>query len=248
MKRYIRLAALYVFIAVAIVLLYAPWALALRPTDISIVRAGLSIVCGIALVGVFFTGTYLTLKEPDQKLLTPGDVTKAEEVLPLLREYVDEPYVGGIASDAIDQIESTTRKRTRLRKAIASQFSEGSLTWDRFTGLVDQAVHTVIRNAALLANSIQAFDRVEYAKDLNDLKRASHSNASDLSVQKAQVEVHEQSLQYMHQILSANERMLLELGKLELEIGKLDAGENLANNDATIEELTNLIEETKYYA
>ena len=246
-KRYAKLLAIYVIIAVAVVLLYAPWALALRPTDISIVRAGFSIICGIALAGVFGASTYLTLKDPDQKLLSPAEVTSADQVVPILREYVSEPYVGGIAADGIDQVESATRKHDRLLKAITAQFSKGSLTWDRFANLVEQATQTIIRNAALLANNVQSFDRVEYTKDLNDLKRAKNSNSAEMRVQREQVEVHEQSLEHMHQVIGANERMLLELGKLELEIGKLDAGDTLSSNDGTIEELETLIQETKYY-
>lgn len=246
-KRYIRLVALYVFIAAAIVLLYAPWALALRPTDYSILRAGFSIICGVALAGVFGTGTYLLLKDPDQKLLEAGDVMSAEEVVPILREYVEAPYVGGIAGDALDQVQSANRKRGRLSKAIETQFSRGSLTWERFTNLVEQAYRTIVRNTALLANGVQSFDRVEYSKDLADARRFANVDSEAARVQRAQVAVHEQELSHMHEILAANERVLLELGKLELELGKLEAGETLSNNDETIEELTQLIRDTQYY-
>ena len=51
----------------------------------------------------------------------------------------------------------------------------------------------------------------------------------------------------MHEIIAANERMLLELGKLELELGKLEAGSTLDDNEGTLSELTTLIEETQYY-
>ena len=59
--------------------------------------------------------------------------------------------------------------------------------------------------------------------------------------------MYEQSLAHMREIIAANERMLLELGKLELELSKLDAGSTLESNEGTIDELTRLIEETKYY-
>lgn len=248
MKRYARLLATYVLIAVTVVLLYAPWALALRPWDYSILRAGMSIVAGIALAGVFAASTYFTLKEPEQHLLAPQSVMSEEEVTPLLREYVDEPYVGGIAADALDQISSASRKQQRLRKAIDAQFSKGSLTWDRFCGLVDQARHTILRNAALIANSVQAFDRKEYAKDLEDVRRAKGGDPKVYEIQLQQVAVHEQSLAHMQEVIAANERMLLELGKLELELGKLEAGDTLGNNEETLDELSSLIEETKYYA
>ena len=246
-KRYLRLLALYVVIAVAVVVLYAPWGLALRPTDYNILRAGLSIICGVALAGVFGAGTYLALKDPDEKLLEASSVMTADQVVPVLREYVETPYVGGIAADALDQVESATRKRSRLRKAIGAQFSEGSITWDRFAGLVDQATQTIVRNAALIANGVQTFDRVEYAKDLADARRVRRDESESAQIQRAQVAVHEQELAHMHEIIAANERMLLELGQLELELGKLEAGTTLDDNDGTLEELTTLIKETQYY-
>ena len=91
MKRYLRLFATYILIAVAIVLLYAPWALALRPTDYNILRAGLSIIAGVALAGVFGTSTYFALKDPDVKMLEPSKIMDDDEVVPVLEEYVDTP-------------------------------------------------------------------------------------------------------------------------------------------------------------
>ena len=247
MKRYLRLLVLYIAIAVGVVVLYAPWALALRPSDADIVRAALSITCGVGLAGVFGAGTYLTLKDPDEKLLEASTVVSADQVTPVLREYVETPYVGGIASDALDQVQSASRKRTRLHKAIGAQFSEGSITWDRFVGLVDQAVQTILRNAALLANNVQTFDRVEYAKDLADARRMRDDDSPSAQVQREQVAVHEQELAHMHEVISANERMLLELGKLELELGKLEAGSTHGDSDETLAELSTLIAETQYY-
>ena len=184
-KRYLRLLALYVVIAVAVVVLYAPWGLALRPSDYNILRAGLSIISGVALAGVFGAGTYLALKDPDEKLLEASSVMTADQVIPVLREYVETPYVGGIAADALDQVESATRKRSRLRKAIGTQFSEGSITWDRFAGLVDQAAQTIVRNAALIANGVQTFDRVEYAKDLADVRRVRKDDSASAQIPRA---------------------------------------------------------------
>lgn len=248
MKRYIRLALLYVFIAASVVFLYAPWGLNLRPTDYNILRAGFSIIFGVALLGTFGAGTYLALRDPGQKLLEAGDVMSEDEVVPILREYSEAPYVGGIAGDALDQVRSASRKRSRLNKAIEAHFSKGSITWERYTGLVDQAHRTIVRNCALLANAVQTFDRVEYGKDLADARRYGNANTEAARVQREQVAVHNQALAHMHDVLDANERVLLELGKLELELGKLESGETLSNNSETIEELSQLISETQYYA
>jgi hypothetical protein len=235
-KRYLRLFATYILIAVAIVLLYAPWALALRPTDYSILRAGMSIIAGVALAGVFGASTYFALKDPDVKMLKPSKIMDDDEVIPVLEEYVDTPYVGGIAADALEEVHSASRKKARLNKVIALQFSEGSLSWDRFVTLVDTAERTVLRNAALVANNVQSFDREGYTKEKSRRKD-----------QNEQLALYNESLSRMQEIVEANERVLLEMGKLELELSKLEEDETLEDNGQTIEELQTLIDETRYY-
>ena len=235
-KRYVRLFAIYVLIALAVVFIYAPWGLALRPWDPSLLRAGFSIIAGIALAGTFGAATYLTLKDPDVKLLEPTKVLSDDEVVPVLEEYREAPYVGDIAIEALEQVHSASRKRNRLRKVISIQFSEGSLSWDRFSTLVDTAQRTVLRNSALVANDVQSFDRDGYAK----AKRSGTKQEQHLAL-------YDQSLAEMQEILAANERVLLEMAKLEHELGKLEADDTREEAGQTIEELQGLIEETRYY-
>lgn len=236
MKRYARLIAIYVAIALAVVLLYAPWGLALRPWDYDLLRAGFSIIAGIGLAGVFGTSTYLLLKDPDVRLLEPSAVLDDDEVVPVLEEYAQTPYVGAIALETLEQVRSAERKRGRLRKVISSQFSEGSMSWDKFCSLVDMAERTIIRNAALVANGVQSFDREGYKAAL----RAKQAKAEQLAL-------YDRSLADMRGIIEANERVLLEMGKLELELSSLEADDTREAASETIEELQSLIEETRYY-
>lgn len=238
MKRYIHLLVTYVLIALAVVLLYAPWGLALRPWDYEIWRAGLSIIAAIGLVGVFGASTYLALREPDVKLLEAAKIMDDDEVVPVLEEYTDTPYVGGLAEDALEQVRSASRKRGRLHKIIATQFAPGSLSWEKFTNLVDNAQRTVLRNSALVANSIQSFDREGYAK----AHRRSQSDAKT-----EELALYDDALAGMRQVIEANDQVLLEMGKLELELSRLETADAFEDNDETVEELRQLIENTKYY-
>ena len=239
MKRYAKLLATYVLIALAVVLLYAPWGLALRPWDYDLLRAGLSIICAIALAGTFGASTYLALKDPDVKLLEPTKIMDDDEVIPVLEEYLEAPYVGEIAQETLEQIHSATRKRKRLRKIIAVHFSEGSMSWDKFTSLVDMAERTILRNSALIANGVQSFDREGYTK----AKR----HKSNANARSAQIELYDKSVASMQEIIDANERVLLEMAKLEMELSQLEADDTRESAGETIEELQDLIEETRYY-
>ncbi len=264
MKRYIRLAFVYVLIVVVAVLVYAPWALNLRPWDYSVLRAGMSIIAAVALLGVFGTSTYFALKDPEVHLLEPSEVSDDDDVIPALREYEGKPFIGTLASDAISQIESAARKKGRLHKLIGEQFAPKSLSWDRFIVLVDNAYRTILRNSALIANQAQSFDVEVYQKAYKAAKRREKAAAKkahrfpvgqnkepedgvDSSLQSEQLAVYDQSLAEAREILTANEHMLLEMGKLELELSKLDASDQLEENSQTVEELQTLIEETRYY-
>ncbi|MDO4538202.1 MAG: hypothetical protein Q4B54_08575 [Coriobacteriales bacterium] len=253
-------------IAVVAVFVYAnlPWTLCLRPWDASLLRAGMSIIAGVALAGVFVSSTYFTLKDPDVKLLEPSEILDDDDVVPVLQEYTDKPFVGNLVADAVDQIESATRKQERLHKVIDSQFAAGSLSWDRFINLVDNAQRTVLRNSSLIANHVQSFDIDVYKRarkattPRDDKGKAGRilrhldnhrdtGSKSNSILHNEQLAVYDKSLEEMREILTANERVLLEMGKLELELSKLDANDQMEENSQTVTDLQTLIEETQYY-
>lgn len=240
MKRYITLLATYVVIAILVVALYAPWGLALRPWDYSILRAGASIICAIALVGIFGTSTWLALKDPDVKLLEPAEVLDDEQVIDVLAEYEDQPYVGEIAREATEQIRRAEQLRGRLLKAIGHQFSEGSLSWDRFSSLAERARTQVLRNSAYVANDVQSFDRAGYTRELQHAKGKANKDSQAISL-------YERSLADMREVLDANEQILFEMATLEHEVKHLQADDTREGADATLEELKALIEDTQYY-
>jgi hypothetical protein len=222
------------------VALYAPWGLALRPWDYSILRAGASIICAIALLGTFGTATWLALKDPDVKLLEPADVLDDDQVLDVLAEYEDQPYVGEIAREATEQIRRAEHLRERLLKAICHQFSEGSLSWDRFSSLTERARTQVLRNSAYVANDVQSFDRAGYSRVQQRTRGKASENNQALSL-------YERSLADMREVLEANEQILFEMATLEHEVKHLQADDTREGADATLEDLKALIEETQYY-
>jgi hypothetical protein len=54
-------------------------------------------------------------------------------------------------------------------------------------------------------------------------------------------------LDHMREVIAANDSVLLELGKLELELSKLEAEDVFEDNNQTVEELQALIDNTRYY-
>ena len=59
--------------------------------------------------------------------------------------------------------------------------------------------------------------------------------------------MYELSLNDMRGIVAANERLLVELEKFGIEMGQLETSASAEVNNRLLEEVTTLVEETKYY-
>ena len=244
MKKYARLLASYAAIAITGMVLYTPWLVGLSPSDPSILRAGLSVISGILLTGAFGASTYNYLHEPEYRLLEAGEVDESDDVLPMLRDYSEMPIVGGYASEAASQVESMEHRRKRLYRVISSTFGDASISHDKFAAVVDAAHRTLLRNCALLCNRVQSFDVDTYRKAKRQLP-GSGGKADPILTE--QLRVYEDAIEDMREVIEANERLLLEMGKLEMELSDLQSDDNKEDNTHMLEEVKDLLEQTKYY-
>ena len=242
MKKYARLLASYAAIAITAMVLYTPWLVGLTPSDPSILRAGLSVVCGIVLAGSFAGATYGYLRQPTYQLLEASEVTVADDVLPALADFSEAPVVGSYAREAASQVESMERRHARLDRIICAKFGQESLSHDKFVAVVDAARRTLLRNCALLSNRVQAFDADAYRKARRALPAAGEG-----SIEAERLAVLEGALTDMREVIEANERLLLEMGKLEMELSDLESDDNREDNTRMLEEVKELLEQTKYY-
>lgn len=242
MKKYARLLASYATIAITAMVLYTPWLVGLTPTDPSILRAGLSVICAIMLTGAFGASTYGYLRQPEYKLLEAGEVMEPDDVLPQLRDFSEASVVGSYAREAMAQVETGEHRRDRLLRVVEATFGAESLSHDKFVAVVDAARRTLLRNCALLANRVQSFDVEGYRKAKRHLPSGGGS-----AFEAEQIAVYEDALSDMRDVIEANERLLLEMGKLEMELSDLESGDTREDNTRMLDEVKELLEQTKYY-
>ncbi len=243
MRKYARLLASYAGIAITAMVLYTPWLVGLTPSDPSIIRASLSVICGIVLTGAFGASTYAYLHEPEYHLLEASEVNEADDVLWQLQDLTHLPIVGRFAQEAVGQIENMEHRCERLERLLGSKFDQGSFTYDKFMAVVQAAHLTLLRNCALLANKAQAFDVDGYKKTGRRLNAAGQSD----QLGTEQLAIYEDALADMRKISEANERLLLEMGKLEMEVSDFDEDEAREGNERTLEEVGQLLDQMKYY-
>lgn len=243
MRKYARLLASYAGIAIAAMVLYSPWLVGLTPSDPSILRAGLSVICAIVLAGAFGGSTYAYLHEPEIRLLETAEVMEADDVVWRLQDLSQLPLVGRYAQDAIGQVKTMEHRCERLERLLASKFGPDSFTYDKFMAVVKAAHLTLLRNCALLANRVQSFDVDGYKKTGRRLHAAGQTD--ELGAE--QLSIYEDALSDMREVVEANERLLLEMGKLEMEVSDFDGDDTREGNDRTLEEVGQLLEQMKYY-
>lgn len=255
MNRYMRVIAIDVVLAVVAVILYSPGLLGLSPFDPDVIRAALSVSAGVALVGIAGASNAKVLQGARTTPLRigsgtdDGDTATFDEVYATLTDYQDTKTVATYAFQGMELMDEVTRKSARLKVLINMKFESGSLSWTRFMGVVDSVTSTIVRNSAILANRIQAFDHEGYERDrsLIQTKDYLYDNIPD-DIQLERYELHEGSLKAMQDIVNANERLILEFDRLSMELSNLDSNHLTSDSEEMLEEIRRIIDQTKFYA
>lgn len=255
MRRYLKLIGIDVAIALATVALFSPGLLGLTPLDPNPVVAAASVTAGVALAGTAVVANKRLLSGPTYRMLEIGDGSASspsasfDDVYMTLVEHSDDRYVGRVAASAAQQMESAARRRGRLMAAIDGKFEQGSLTWQRFSSVVESATSAIVRNSAMLANRVQAFDADGYAEIVRLTSTgAYHGDAIPDDIQEERRRIYERDLDSLQSVLAANERMLLEMDRFAAELSALDSAALASGSDEMLEEIRRLVDQTRLYA
>ena len=204
-------------------------------------------------------GVYALKGQPYRPLLGSGsqpayehqDVdagATADSLKSVFRRYLQASGVGPYARAGMDALDSAERKAANFRVVLDNKFQPNSITWSKFSSAGTTAQEAVLRNCAELANEIQLFDHTDY-RALEQARRRSRFR-SDSQLSETQIEKYhmfDAKLDEMKQLCDTNERILLELDKLGVELDKLDDAGSSAESERLVEEIRTLIDETKYY-
>ena len=234
--------------AVVLFILYAPNTLALSPFDPDPMRAILAVVLGVIVIALLIRQNVKAFTKVKYAYFdTNGDLA-AKDIIKALENYTNKQVIGGHARSGIAQLNKCEHKMKNIEGLLSSKFQEGSITYDKFVGAVDSAEQTILRNTALLANKVQAFDVTEYS----DLSRAFRTGSyltdgipNEVQVQK--MNLAEANLADMQNVVSANERLLVEMEKFAQELSLLENNANAEKNNIMLEEIQTLVAQTKYY-
>lgn len=241
MNRFTKIAFLNIAIVVITVIGYSPGLLNLRPGDPSILKAGISIILGIALIAGFIFGNYRLLLPEKRQIYTKESVVDVTKAVSILEKYKNDKYVGQIAKTAIEQIDRLNRSTQRAEMEIKAKFGDSALSYDKYHAVIDSAGAMALENLVSLANRLQLYDTTEYER----LKDYKNDDIPD-DIQEKQLKLFERNKELASNAINANENLILSLDTLAIELtsANYDA-EN--SGDSLLNEIEALTDEVKYY-
>ena len=260
---------------IAGVVLYSPIGLHLRFSDPGVIRGGLSLAFCVllAVLMVWSVSGFIKAQgygkgtadgkpakkngpaDPAEKDWTSAEALKQLEGIPcspvsktLLADAAPRLFTGKIARQALEQGKTAVQKAASFREVVGRKFVEGSLTYARYTGTIDQCMEIFGKNLEALSWQVKNFDEKEYDRLTRVISSGSYTKDQiDDRVQEDRLLTLSGHLEDMRHILDLNEQMILQLDGCAREVALLEGAENDKENEIILEEIRNLMETTKYY-
>ena len=206
----------------------------------------------MSLIG-FGWGNYHLLfseKTTDMKLYKGNDVILAKDFIAALENQKDKKIFESSIDTAVEQIYRIEDKDRAIDTILAQYFSPNEITFTKFQSTVNLVQELFYTNIKKMLNRIIIFDYKDYMKVLEKLNSAPVVDGVKVAskAHAAQLKIYNEHIDYVRELLDMNENMLVKLDSLLLELSKLDdinAGD--LENMAAIQEINELIQQTKYY-
>ena len=240
MNKTFKLIFLNLSIIIIAILSYSPGFFYLRPSDVSVFRAGMSIIIFLALILAFCYGNYSLLKPKEKVTYSKENIKDMSEAKSILSSYTNGEYFGEIATTVISQISRLESSTQRAKIEIGRKFERGSLSWQKYYSAIEEANSIALDNVISLANRIQFFDESEYSR----LKKYKYDAIPD-DIQMQQLELYNTNMKLIESAVSVNENLILGLDRLSIEFAK--PGEIEEQNNNLLTEIKKLTDEVKYY-
>ena len=181
-------------------------------------------------------------KEEPEKQEEPPEIRRKNKYLEVLNESAENPVFRSEIEVTKEHIEQIQTRLQKLNDILTSHFKPHEMTYKRFKNIIEDAATRFYANVKTMVKRINIFDTKDYF-------RVSDGNGNmSLSARQERLKIYTEHIKYVKKIVEANENIISKLDMLLLELTKLDDfSEEALNNNAAINELNDLIDQTKFY-
>ena len=242
MNKYIKLVAGNAAFAVTAVCLFSPGLIGLSPFSSNTVVAAASIAVGVIAVPSFVVMNKAFLTEKKAELLGANEDKADKKARELLERYRFSAILGGIAMSAISQAERMEKQVSTFENLVNRRFGLGTLSYEKFMGVIRSASDALSKSIVRIVNKMIIFDEAEYKK-LSSAQYKFDDIPDD--IQEKKKVLYDESLNDMRSILEKNEKVLLEVDHLMMEMSEMDYSEQ--DIDGAAAEVNRLLGQLEYY-
>ncbi len=236
---------LNVAIAAVCIIVFSPGLLGISLTKSGAFGMAFGYTVVLISVAAFIYGNYT--------LFVKGDKPAAEERerVKTKKDYEQElakykPYEvrGKVAENLLLQMDSIENKMELLTDNVEKRFSVSELSYKKFMAVTLEVERLFYVNVQSMINRLAVFDEEDYGRTEEKVR----AGLLPKHIGKEKMQLFKEQTDYMDSILQGNEKILIRLDKLLIEISKLDSiGEGEMEEMTGILEIDSLISQTQYY-
>ncbi len=200
----------------------------------------------------FLYGNYTLLfsetPQPTVKFLKGNELSRPREYIDALEEKKGNGVFDEEITVAIEQILRMEGKDRALDSILEQFFTPQEMTFTRFQNAINSVQALFYNNVKKMINRLIIFDYKDYKKLTEKIKESKSETGVVSRSVDAQMKIYQEHIEYVRGQIAMNEDILIKLDGLLLEISKLDdLDEKGLENIAAVQEINDLIEQTKYY-
>lgn len=245
-KQIIKLICLNLGIVLLNIILFSAGFVGLNFSGAAVTTA-LGVTVIVMSLLAFFYGNYTILfKQPSIQLFKSTELVESKDYIGALEERREKRVFDSEISNAIDQVYRLQDKDKALDSILSQYFSPQEMTYTKFQSVIDSVQALFYNNLKKMINRMIIFDYKDYTKLMNKLGNASVAGTSKSA--STQLKIYNEHIEYVKGLVEMNESILVKLDSLLLEISKLDDIDEAGLEElAAIQEINDLISQTKYY-
>lgn len=245
-KQIIKLICLNLGIVLLNIILFSAGFVGLNLNGAAVTTA-LGVTVIVMSLLAFFYGNYTILfKQPSIQLFKSTELVESKDYIGALEERREKRVFDSEIANAIDQVYRLQDKDKALDSILSQYFSPQEMTYTKFQSVIDSVQALFYNNLKKMINRMIIFDYKDYTKLMNKLGNASVAGTSKSA--STQLKIYNEHIDYVKGLVEMNESILVKLDSLLLEISKLDDIDEAGLEElAAIQEINDLISQTKYY-
>ena len=237
----IKLAGLNIGLALINIILFSPGILNIRLGGTDALGTAIGATAIVMSIVIFVYGNYRLVSRSGKPVKTNEVKTLDDCTMALKQAFGKKTFDNGISS-LVEQVERLEKRKEKIRTVLLQKFNIIDAGFERFNGILTDVEFVFCANIQSILNKINAFDEEDYEKIRRNRKAANEKYVL------SRLGIYNEYIVYVKNATEENEKILLKLDMLLLELSKIDTfqpGE--IENMKEIREMDELIRRSTYY-